>query len=142
MYSLYRHFDSGDNLLYVGISNSSLRRTEEHSKTAIWFKHITKITIEHFENRADAIFAEEKAIVKEKPKFNIRCTKKDNFIPTEKELAAEFYHTKLAAYYLGVNKFSLEQRRCRNNGPKFYQFGKGVYYTKRDLDAWKQKVSK
>lgn len=68
---LYRHFDSDDNLLYVGISLWAVKRLIDHRESAHWFDSITKITIESFPSRNDAIVAEYEAIRREKPRHNI-----------------------------------------------------------------------
>lgn len=70
-YYLYRHFDAGDELLYVGISCSPLNRTAEHSRKAKWFREIKIIKIEMYETREAVAFAEKEAIKKEQPIYNI-----------------------------------------------------------------------
>ena len=65
---LYRHFDKEDNLLYVGISFSSLLRLSQHKSLSSWYDQISRVTIENFENREQALEAETKAILNEKPK--------------------------------------------------------------------------
>ena len=45
---LYRHFDEWDNLLYVGVSLSTIQRLSQHNRHYHWFNNIIKITIENF----------------------------------------------------------------------------------------------
>lgn len=68
---LYRHFDSDDNLLYIGVSTSILRRLSNHKSNAYWYDQIAKITIENFDTKKEMYEAEKKAIVAEKPRFNV-----------------------------------------------------------------------
>lgn len=68
--ALYRHFDANDELLYVGVSVNPFERTGEHKLKSRWFKKITTIKIEWYENRDDAEDAEFLAIRDEKPKYN------------------------------------------------------------------------
>jgi hypothetical protein len=68
---LYRHFSKDGELLYVGISLYALNRLGQHAKHSSWFERISKVTIEHFENRAWALEAEKSAIINEKPYYNI-----------------------------------------------------------------------
>jgi hypothetical protein len=68
--ALYRHFDAGDRLLYVGISASPTRRHAEHGSRACWFADIARIGVEWFDNRADALDAERAAILSESPVHN------------------------------------------------------------------------
>ncbi len=68
--SLYRHFDAEGNLLYIGISKSHMTRLGQHQHGSHWFWDITRIEIEYFETREDAVTAEALAIAKEKPRHN------------------------------------------------------------------------
>ena len=68
---LYRHFDSKDNLLYVGISFSSIYRLAGHKHKSSWFNSINKIEIERHATRELALIAEKAAIKNESPLFNI-----------------------------------------------------------------------
>lgn len=68
--ALYRHFDAGGNLLYVGISISAARRLGEHQRSA-WARQISLVTVEWLPSRADAERREMLAIREEKPKFNV-----------------------------------------------------------------------
>jgi excinuclease UvrABC nuclease subunit len=72
---LYRHFDEKNTLLYVGISLSTFTRLSQHKDHSSWFKQVTRVAIEHFETREDAMAAERKAIKTEGPKFNIAMKK-------------------------------------------------------------------
>ena len=80
MTELYRHFDSNNNLLYVGISLSSLNRLGQHRDHSHWFNEISKVTIQRFATRKEALAAERQAVVSENPKCNI------NLKRTEKEI--------------------------------------------------------
>lgn len=68
---VYRHFDAGGTLLYVGITNSSSRRESGHLLNSIWHGMSASRTEEWFPNRTDAEAAEVKAIKDEEPLFNI-----------------------------------------------------------------------
>ncbi len=69
--TLYRHFDSDENLLYVGISSRPWKRMVEH-KVSCWYDKIHNITLQHYESREEAIKAEREAITEENPIFNIQ----------------------------------------------------------------------
>ena len=75
---LYRHFDEWDNLLYVGVSLSTIQRLSQHKSHSHWFNNISKITIENFPSREEVLKAERIAIQKEAPLHNI-ALKKINF---------------------------------------------------------------
>ena len=68
---LYRHFDECGNLLYVGISLSTIQRLSQHKSQSHWFDNIQKITIEKFPSREDALQAERTAIQEEEPLHNL-----------------------------------------------------------------------
>lgn len=72
---LYRHFDSENKLLYVGISLSTFTRLSQHKDHSEWFKKIARVSIEHFETREAAMSAERNAIKNEGPMFNIAMKK-------------------------------------------------------------------
>lgn len=69
--SLYRHFDSNGELLYVGISLSALHRLGQHKDHSDWYQSIANVTLEHFETREEALEAEREAILRERPLHNI-----------------------------------------------------------------------
>lgn len=72
MYFLYRHWDRYNNLLYVGISLSTVQRLSEHRRAARWYDKIYKITIEQYSSKKEALEAEKVAIKVENPAFNIQ----------------------------------------------------------------------
>ena len=69
---LYRHFDAEGRLLYVGISASAVQRLAAHKIKAPWASQISKVTVDHFATRPDALFAEQVAIRLEAPLHNIK----------------------------------------------------------------------
>jgi predicted GIY-YIG superfamily endonuclease len=70
MVELYRHYDSDDTLLYVGISLNAVARLYQHKKSK-HHEQIKKVKVEQFPSKEDALSAEKDAIVNEKPKYNI-----------------------------------------------------------------------
>lgn len=67
---LYRHFAADGSLLYVGMTNSALRRIDGHRAKSGWVDQIHRVEIEWFATRAEAHAAERAAIVAEQPKHN------------------------------------------------------------------------
>jgi hypothetical protein len=67
---LYRHFDTEGRLLYVGISLSTVSRLSQHKDTSEWFAAISRVTVERFPTRKDALLAEAAAIATEAPSYN------------------------------------------------------------------------
>ena len=72
---LYRHFNQSEELLYVGISVSAMLRLGQHCAVSPWFKDISRVMIETFPTREDALAAEKAAIKTERPKFNTQHNK-------------------------------------------------------------------
>jgi hypothetical protein len=68
---LYRLYGDDDRLLYVGISLSVASRLSQHSHDKSWWADVRHITVEHFENRTTARWAERLAILNEKPLHNV-----------------------------------------------------------------------
>ncbi|MEE4209349.1 MAG: hypothetical protein V2I43_08800 [Parvularcula sp.] len=71
MTQLYRHFDADGRLLYVGISLHAVARLAQHNLNSDWAQNISRVDVEKFANRTDAIRAEIKAIRDEKPLHNV-----------------------------------------------------------------------
>ena len=69
--NLYRHFDSGGALLYVGVSLSAVGRLASHQRQSGWAPDIARVEIETLPDRASALRAEKEAIANESPQFNI-----------------------------------------------------------------------
>jgi len=69
--ALYRHYDAEGKLLYVGVSLSPAARTYQHSKSAHWFRDISRIDVEWHDDREKALDAERIAIKGERPEHNI-----------------------------------------------------------------------
>jgi predicted GIY-YIG superfamily endonuclease len=67
--ALYRHYNANGDLLYVGVSVSTMKRLAQHKKSP-WVHDITRIDIQYFEDREDALKAEKEVIKAEKPLFN------------------------------------------------------------------------
>ncbi|MGW6016031.1 GntR family transcriptional regulator [Streptomyces sp. NPDC055210] len=75
--ALYRYFDAGDNLLYIGISNDPDFRWKAHlhePRRDNWPKLVKRRTIEWHDSREEALAAEEQAIRTERPRCNGKHT--------------------------------------------------------------------
>jgi len=71
LHQLYRHFDSEDNLLYIGISINAVNRLSGHQKISSWYKNIAQMKIENYPTRQELEESEIKAIQDENPLHNI-----------------------------------------------------------------------
>lgn len=69
--TLYRHWNANDDLLYVGISLSHTGRLAQHKRNSRWFYQISRVTLEHYDTREEALAAERHAIKTESPVFNV-----------------------------------------------------------------------
>ncbi len=69
---LYRHFNADNELLYVGISLSALNRLGQHRDNSHWFDTISRVDIQKFDTKEEALSAETLAIREEKPRHNIK----------------------------------------------------------------------
>ncbi len=69
-YLVYRHFDNKGKLLYVGASQRSHLRQQEHLSRAEWRDLIARIELTRYESKAEAQQAEIDAIRRENPHFN------------------------------------------------------------------------
>lgn len=69
-HSLYRFYDKGGQLLYVGITARIGARFSAHSKSKTWWTDVATSKIEHFPDIESAQQAEDSAIKTEKPAWN------------------------------------------------------------------------
>lgn len=74
--ALYRFFNKDGILLYVGVSMHLINRVNQHGKEKEWFEEIANINIEYFNERIDALDAEEIASKTENPLYNIKLRSK------------------------------------------------------------------
>ncbi|WP_406145025.1 GIY-YIG nuclease family protein [Streptomyces anulatus] len=68
--ALYRLYDSGDVLLYVGIAADPRERWTQHAIDKPWWPEVTRRDVEWVPSRFDAETAEREAIISEKPLHN------------------------------------------------------------------------
>jgi hypothetical protein len=69
--ALYRHFDSEDILLYVGITDNLGDRTNGgHARTSDWVQFAVRAEAEWFDSREQASKAEREAVQDEQPIYN------------------------------------------------------------------------
>lgn len=71
MTTLYRFYDAADQLIYIGVTDSPMRRFAEHGADRPWWQQATTIRLEHFPTREQAEQAEREAIRTEYPPANI-----------------------------------------------------------------------
>lgn len=67
---LYRLFDKGGQLLYVGITDNCFRRWKEHSRDKQWWGRVHQFTQDWYPDRRSVELAERRAIAAEMPLFN------------------------------------------------------------------------
>ena len=72
--ALYRFYDEGGALLYVGITANTEERFAHHRNFKPWWHEVADTTIEWFETRPPALAAELRAIHDERPAYNINGT--------------------------------------------------------------------
>jgi predicted GIY-YIG superfamily endonuclease len=70
--TLYRLFDEGGGLLYVGISGRWVRRLASHAAQQGWWDDVASVTRQSFPSRTEALEAEATAIRQERPRYNVR----------------------------------------------------------------------
>ncbi|WP_217235420.1 type II toxin-antitoxin system prevent-host-death family antitoxin [Streptomyces sp. AC555_RSS877] len=82
--ALYRLYDAGGQLLYIGISYQPEVRFEQHSEQKSWWPEVARRDIQWFDDRPAAAIAETLAIRTEDPEYNgtssprrKRCTIRD-----------------------------------------------------------------
>lgn len=83
--ALYRFFDEGGSLLYVGVSIHPFARMGQHKHDKSWWGEVASTTIERFPDRKAVLEAERTAIVTEKPRYNIvHAARRHKSVPRER----------------------------------------------------------
>lgn len=72
--AVYRPYDISGGLLYVGISKDFGRRWRQHASTKQWWSEARRMTVEWYEDEAEALRAEVEAIECERPRYNVAQT--------------------------------------------------------------------
>jgi predicted GIY-YIG superfamily endonuclease len=72
---LYRMFDEGGTLLYVGITNDPKQRFHDHAKGQPWWSRVANIRVENHPSREALVLSEQVAIRDENPLYNIAVRK-------------------------------------------------------------------
>lgn len=67
---VYRLYDAGDSLLYVGIGSSARERWLDHAKTKAWWSDVVRERTVRYPFRGQALAVEQSAIRHENPKHN------------------------------------------------------------------------
>lgn len=157
-FCLYRHFDANGVLLYVGLTTNLLLRLSQHSTHSKWFGQITTITIERFPSMEVLIDAENEAITKENPIFNLRrpvlsfpsqsrLPPKERIVwyydgdkPIKQVPWKEFDRLQVpfdTARTLKIDNEFLNETRHTNKAPfPFYRCGNSVRFKDADVKQW------
>lgn len=123
--ALYRFFNAEDVLLYVGITKNFGQRWINHASSKPWWTEAQRHTAEWFETRCDAAAAEKRAVVDERPKYNIVHKPKAPRRPVPRQpvppkvhadLSADYWDTADVAAYCGVTPQSVRTYRSRGRG--------------------------
>src|SRR5271169_3152736 len=68
--AVYRCYDAGNNLLYIGASGHLGARLRAHAQK-IWFLEVRSMTFDWYPDARSATTAEQDAIEREEPQFNV-----------------------------------------------------------------------
>ncbi|MGX9855758.1 hypothetical protein ACR03S_10015 [Limimaricola variabilis] len=98
---LYRHFSSDGDLLYVGVSLSTVARLAQHRLYSGWFEDIARVEIEKFSSREAALAAEAIAVRTERPRCNVMLQREEK--PKPLSAFEEFELARKRIYNRAVN---------------------------------------
>lgn len=80
-HALYRFWDAGRQLLYVGISLNPGNRWKQHAHDKAWWLDVAHVTVEPHPTRRDALDAERAAITTERPLHNVVHNQRPPAVP-------------------------------------------------------------
>lgn len=89
-HSVYRIYDSDNQLLYVGMSGRVLGRIADHHTTKDWFKDVSRIDIQWHSSKKEATAAEAYAIKSEKPLYNRHLNANHRGVRSRKKKTSHF----------------------------------------------------
>ncbi|MFJ4473262.1 GIY-YIG nuclease family protein [Streptomyces sp. NPDC089424] len=69
--AVYRFYNAEDVLLYIGICDEPLKRWYNHAVDKPWWPDVARFGVTWFPSRDEALEAERKAILEEKPLHNV-----------------------------------------------------------------------
>lgn len=84
---LYCLRDTGNRAVYVGITDTPLRRLRQHSSQKPWWRLVDRVGLWQFEDRASALAAEATLIHYFRPPFNVQCDARRVGTPTSEPVA-------------------------------------------------------
>lgn len=136
-YQLYRHYNNEGDLLYIGISLSSIARLMQHRRKAAWFDEIANIEIETFDSLQDCKAAEKRAIRNEGPRHNI-VYNGDSWprLPDDTEENLPGMSLAEAAAYLDSPPSFVNSLLRGGYGPKHRKIRGNIRLFREDIDAW------
>lgn len=79
MYTVYKHLDEDENILYIGKSKSLLYRQRQHKKNAEWFEEVDSIEYCTFSSKSEMDLVEVYLINTLNPKYNKKDKRDDIF---------------------------------------------------------------
>lgn len=71
-HSVYVFYRQGGDVLYVGCTSRLPERLDQHRVTKPWWKNVTTVTVEHFDNKQDALDRERDLIWTFLPEHNVQ----------------------------------------------------------------------
>lgn len=121
--ALYRLYDEGGQLLYVGISNDPDHRWTQHATDKPWWSLVSQRTVEWHPNRGEAEKAERAAVKTEGPLYNSAGAKRsmlDEHFPLDSSLTYSRAMARFADVLDGTQHHSQHWQITRRGKPAGY----------------------
>lgn len=83
-YCVYRFFDKSGTLLYVGVSSCFIQRLCGHQDDKEWFPEVSRMEVEYFDTRAEALAFESAEIRDRDPLYNVQGKRADGRRPASR----------------------------------------------------------
>lgn len=146
--AVYRFYDNGQRLLYVGITDDLKARFRFHAKTATWWEAATSRRIVWHDRRAYALAEEAKAIETEHPMHNVAGTPEGERRAAARRLATKPLNLASLSGYpivgqaeiargMNISRQRVQQLIGRADWPKPYvTLAMGKVWKTEDIEAW------
>jgi prophage regulatory protein len=136
--AVYRACDSHRALLYVGVCQDFGRRWKQHARTKPWWPEVRHLTVDWYDDEAEALRVEIEAIEQEKPRYNVATTNAHYRARRSVVAGAQPYMgTSEIARELRLSRQRVRQLSAEPDFPDPYEvLAAGKVWKRADVEAW------
>jgi prophage regulatory protein len=138
-FAVYRTFTAERELLYAGISKEFGRRWGEHARSQPWWPEARHMTVDWYDDEAEAMRAEVTAIEQERPRHNVARANANYRAErnTDHPKAQHYMGTAEIGQGLNVSRQRVQQITRGQDFPAPYAvLAAGKLWKREDVEVW------